>query len=231
VSAPHTPAAGTARLRQMLGDRYPQITPDVEAQVDDLIARAARSRLAWQSARQRAANHLAALIDADDERDGLRAEVVRLGRVLAKCANDQCGCLGSLPDDGQIDTALQDATDRLKGALLDAEVQERIERIKTRAKEMVVARGVRARLEEERIEPERCTTCVRGCLPGPCPVADLVDRVEPAPECPAHGEHPHVLGSLEEPRRCLDCPVCACPYVEYPEHAAGPCVLCGWRKP
>jgi hypothetical protein len=119
VSAPHTPAAGTARLRQMLGDRYPQITPEVEAQVDDLIAQGVRYRLAWQSARQRAANHLAALIDADDERDGLRAEVVRLGRVLAKCANDQCGCLGSLPDDGQIDTAPQDATDRLKGALLD----------------------------------------------------------------------------------------------------------------
>lgn len=35
-------------------------------------ARAERYRLAWTSARQRAMNHLLALVDADDERDGLR---------------------------------------------------------------------------------------------------------------------------------------------------------------
>lgn len=41
--------------------------------------------------------------------------------------------------------------------------------------------ALRAALEEERIEPQRCTTCVRGCLPGPCPAAELVDRVEELP--------------------------------------------------
>lgn len=34
-----------------------------------------RYRLAWQNARQRAANHLAALVEADTERDYLRAQL------------------------------------------------------------------------------------------------------------------------------------------------------------
>jgi hypothetical protein len=37
--------------------------------------RAERYRLAWESARQRARNYAAALVDADDERDALRAEL------------------------------------------------------------------------------------------------------------------------------------------------------------
>lgn len=45
----------------------------IEARAE--AARGERYRLAWQSARQRAANHLAALVEADEERDALRAEL------------------------------------------------------------------------------------------------------------------------------------------------------------
>ncbi|GAA0738525.1 hypothetical protein Drose_04475 [Dactylosporangium roseum] len=78
---------------------------------------AERFRLAWRSARQRAMNHLLALVESDEKRDELeaelrhlyslhehtveerdeaRAEVVRLGRALQKAADDQCGCLGTM---------------------------------------------------------------------------------------------------------------------------------------
>lgn len=44
-------------------------------ELDEQRRYAVRYRLAWVSARQRAANHLAALVEADAERDALRAEL------------------------------------------------------------------------------------------------------------------------------------------------------------
>jgi hypothetical protein len=139
------------------------------------------------------------------QRDDARAELVRLGKEneehrrairswQAAQEADEAETAAWLKrvNDGLIDA--------LKEATPDADLEERLQRIKATA-----AERLRARLEEVRIGPD--------------------------PVCPAHGEHPHTFGPLEEPRRCLDCPVCACLYVEYPEHAAGPCVLCGWRKP
>jgi hypothetical protein len=144
-------------------------------------AQADRYRSAWESARQRAANHGLALVEADEERDGLRVEVVQLGQhgeqLEARLAAIRSACKYGSDRIGRIETAaivaladgdpeiLRDwtmpddevsaATDRLRAALSDAQVEERIEEIKRTARERIEARRLRAALDEERIEPER----------------------------------------------------------------------------
>lgn len=130
-----------------------------------MIASAAeRYRLAWLSARRRArrfddlsdelderATHhhgmyeqaQALAVRLEGERDEARAELVQLGRELESWK------LAFGPD------ALQQATDRLRAALTDAEVEERIEKIKASARERVASQQLREALEEERIEGKR----------------------------------------------------------------------------
>jgi hypothetical protein len=53
--APHTPGAASARLRELWGERYPQITDATRAQVDQLIGSTGhpwRSRQASQGERR-----------------------------------------------------------------------------------------------------------------------------------------------------------------------------------
>ncbi len=99
------------------------------------------------------------------ERGEAWAEVVKLGGTLARARHEL-----DLWRVAFGETALADATDRLRAAL-----------------------------DEERIEPDHCTTCIRGCLPGPCPSA-----VEERTEKP-HARFHAFKTSSYAPDRCRLC--------------------------
>jgi chromosome segregation ATPase len=142
--------AGRRKLYEALIDRHAEVT-----------GQASRYRLAWRSARRRARRHDALADELDErltaERDEARAEVVRLGKALEDENRGRYADLKSL-------------LDRIK------EIEG--ERDDARALVDGLAAGsdrLRAALAEERIEPERCVACVRGCPPGPCPAGERIE--------------------------------------------------------
>lgn len=146
------------------------------------------------------------------ERDEAGAEVVRLGKENEEHRRTiRSWQAAREADEAEVDAWLKRVNDGILTALADGltddQVEERIEKIKQTAAERIEARRLRAALDEERIEPDRCANCVRGCLPGPCPAIDLERFDSGAYTTPAEGraepEHPRCAAISSTGFRCL----------------------------
>jgi hypothetical protein len=100
------------------------LSPTVAPAVEWLVGQVERHRLAWASARQRAANHLLALVDSDQERDALRDALTEANRNRIAMLQQHAGLIDALTatrverDEARADVRKAgDEIRRLKGVL------------------------------------------------------------------------------------------------------------------
>lgn len=166
-----------------LGNRVVAERDEARAAVDRVTSLAARRSTALVEMQRQRDDARAALERVATERDEARAEVVQLGKAHEQAEDDMVRLDDQLGEARERIVKLTQAADRdartikllraavsggpfaaegfdrlraaMAGFLTDAQVEERIERIKQTARERVEAHRLRTALAEERIEPER----------------------------------------------------------------------------